>query len=276
MGGRRNRVRKQQAEGVLGLYDLLTGQYVWRMVFPTHRPWLSGVRAIGLGSCGRTGILEMINLQTGEPEFESNLGLTALERPFVNGMGVTTHGDRYLIHLKRGEAYNRVEIDSSNVELKYLNYSDSMWVGYLICIDAETGKGRWHQPVRFDNFQLGQNQPVNLPVYFLTRRVEMDDEFGNRRDYVNFVGVSMETGELLINDLILNGYPNLTRYDCDLENGTATVKFATTELKYRFSSPDDLPPRPVAHLTNENSVPKIVNVAPQILFRQAIHRKTKS
>lgn len=264
---------ESKTERVLGLYDLLTGQFVWRTVFPLKvRGCL--VQRDRIAIIRLEGNLEMLNLQTGEVEFETELGLTNQERKLVTGIGIATRGNKYLVHLKRGETYNRIDLDSINVELKYLNYSDIMWVGHLVCLDSITGKSLWRKPVRFENFQLSQSQPANLPVYFLTRRVVKDDEFGSRGDYVNFVGISLETGELLINALQPNGYPNLASFRCEPNNQLVSVKFARTELFYKFSDPGDVPPRPVAHLTNNNSVPTIVSLKSRNSFdKQLIERE---
>ena len=247
---------KITTEKTLGLYDVLEDKFVWHSVRAAKTMGcLVGQDRIAL--LDTDGTLEVLDLQTGETQFEVDTKIKQFQKRAISGIGVVVKGDRLLFHLKNGDTYNRVDLAGLNVEVKYINYNDTMWMGVLVCVDAKTGKTSWRSPVRFDNFQLAQNQPYELPFYLLTRRVEKEDEHSNQMDYINIAGIDWETGELVFNDLHDYGYPNSIEIHANPVEQQVQIKFATTDIVYQFNQSNDQPPRPVAHLTNQNSVPDL-------------------
>ncbi len=254
-----------KSEKKLGLYDLLEDKFVWNSRFSDDTMGCL-IEQDRIALLNPEGILKVMDVQTGVTQFETESGLQGFQKRTVTGMGVVSRGDKLLFHFKSGETFNRVEINDLDAEVKYINYNDVMWKGLLVCIDAKTGEGAWRRPVRFDNFQIGQGQPFNMPFYLLARRVEHDDKHGSRIDFLNLAGIDWKTGELVFNELQTYGYPNQMEIRCQPEDQQITIRFATTDIVYQIRQIDDAPPRPVANLTNQNSIPNAKAIGPSFAF----------
>ena len=246
---------KITTEKTLGLYDVLEDKLVWHSTYASKAlGCLVGLDSVAILSV--EGKIQLLDLQTGKQKFEVDSQIKSFQKRAITGIGVVVKGDRLLFHLQNGESYNRVDLPGLDVEVKYINYSDAMWMGILVCVNAESGELCWRSPVRFDNFQLGQNQPTDLPFYLLARRVEKDDENSGRTDFLNVAGIDWETGQLAFNDLHEYGYPNQMDIQTLPEERKIKIKFASSEIVYQVDRSQDQPPGTLAYLTNQNSVPE--------------------
>ena len=239
-------------ERTLGLFDLLTDEFVWRSTYPLKtRGCLVQRNRIAILQPRQD--LDILDIQTGKPLFTTELRLEKVDRQRITGIGVAVRDNNYLFHFKKGDTANNFEVDGTGI--KYVNYRDIMWVGHMIFVDSKTGNNLWRSPVRFDNFQICSRQPANTPIHFLLRRITKEDSSGVQRQYINFAGIDIETGSLLVNSLSPYNYRFSTRFTCNPELQQVKIAYFENTLTFKLTNSLDTPPRMVAHLANYNSIP---------------------
>lgn len=249
---------KSKPEKIIGLYDLISEEFVWQRQFPVStiacRVGREGIALLPPGNK-----IEFVDLPTGKTTFQTKLNLSAKDRKRVNGIGVAISGDNYLFHLKRGDSANRVSIPKRGLRIRPISYSDRLWVGSLICVDRQTGKHCWNSPVRFDNLQLCSGQQADLPVYFFVRKVTKEYDLGMSITLVQFIGIDLATGRLAVNHIQSKQLnlrpPYQLRFDASANR--ITLDSAGDQIRFQWTPQPDGPPRPVAHLTDQNSIPQI-------------------
>ncbi len=253
-----DREERSLTEKVMGVFDLLEGEFIWKTEYPMETlACRVGRDRIVVLSAEKD--LEFINVHTGEVEIRTPLNLNPAERAKINGIGVALIQGNYLIHFKRGDSPSRVTLESQGVRIRPLSYSDPLWIGSLLYVDSTTGEKLWDQMVQFDNFQLGPGQPLNTPVYLLVRNVIKQSESSLGDTYVQFVGIEMETGRLVVNYLHPNkgGIRPPFRIVCDAQTQQLTIQSPTHQFNLEVIQDPDSPPQPVAYLTNLNSIPEV-------------------
>ncbi len=124
---------------------------------------------------------------------------------------------------------------------------------FLLAVDSKTGEINWPHPVRFDNFQIEKGLPFYTPVQSFVRRY--DREENGLESYMQFVFLDLETGKTAANVSIPFEYQNRYRMKWDPDKQQIQIDFATNQLNVNLDHLDDSPPRPLASLTNESSIP---------------------
>lgn len=246
------------AHKTMGLFDLLENRFVWKTDYPEATlACRVGRERIAILPPGNK--LDFINTLSGKLEFQTSFDLPHDQRVRINGIGVALNHGNYLIHFKHGDSPSRVSIESRSIRIRPLTYSNRLWVGSLMCVDPMTGANLWTKNVRFDNFQIGPNQPLDAPVYLLVRNVTHEDESGLPIPFVQFAAINVFTGKLVVNHLHLNrqGMRPPFRISCEPENQQMTIESSGHRVLFEFANDKEGAPRPVAHLTNRNSIPEL-------------------
>lgn len=242
---------------LVGLYDLMTDRFVWQKEY-AYRTRACRVEGKYLAVLPpQTGDLEFVSIATGKTEFQTPVQLDSLKRNRITGIGVAPFKGKYLVHFKKGVTENRVEIrtrGTGSVEARYLNYADPMWEGYLASVDPTTGQNTWANTVRFDNFQLAHRQPYSCPLYFLVRRLDIDDQLGNSNSHFQFVAIDIETGKLRANSMIDHNYDYEYQIRCLPLQQQIQFDLRNRRMNFKFDNDSDLPPSPIATITNDTSI----------------------
>jgi outer membrane protein assembly factor BamB len=260
---------------MVGVYDLIAQQFVWKRSFPmTARACRIKDKKIAL--LPPEGDLEIIDIATGKVDFKVPVEFGVSEtqneslRKRVTGIGVEVREGKYLIHFKRGDTRNRVELKSQNVDIRYLNYNDVMWVGNLFLVDPVKKCAVWDHAVQFDNFQIAQGQPNAMPFHLFARRVRR-----NGTTHIQFTGIDLETGRIAVNYMATYNYNVTFDITCDPTEQRVSIDYSNHSIDCDYRGRSDGPPRPLAHLTNANSVPKVKKIKTTRIVDQVALAKEK-
>lgn len=242
-------------EQFVGLYDILKEEFVWQSVYP-YQSLAARVEHEQLLVWPRDGMPELITLADGNRSVIPLDGFTELERRSISGIGVTHFDGIYLLHFQSNqESSYRVELTSRNVELRGLTYEDRFWSGHLVAIDQQTAEPKWEKPLRFEVFQIAKNIPFHSPMYLLNRRVDFQSP-GNSSDYVmQWLLFDLATGSLIVNQSMPFQYRKQFDIRWQPQASRLAIDLNSQQLFLDFSWVDDAPPRPLASLTTDVTIP---------------------
>ena len=236
----------------LGLFDLQTENFVWERQFPfSTKGYVIQNKKIAF--LDPNGELEYLDLANGESLFRSTTGLTQSQRSRVEEIRVATISGTHLIYLRKNTTSDRIDLSPRHVRIRNLHYYDSFWNGFLLAIDSENGVKKWEQPVRFDNFQIAKGLPFYLPVRMFARRY--DRNHAKYQSYMQLILLDVASGKSLANVSMPFDHRNFYRVSWLSEDNQIQIDFPTRQLTVDLTNPTDMPPRPMASLTNESTIP---------------------
>lgn len=241
----------------LGIFDLLSEQFDWQGEHAgnTFGCLTDDNRIIVVPPQGN---LRILDLDTGQQlsEFKIELGD---QRGSVVGVGYLKRQGRYLVFLKiRDLLPSSFGFEGRQFIVRLANYNEAMWHAAVISIDPTTGKNFWDQPARIWQFQVLQDCPDEVPVQFFVRRTRVTEK-GETTENLQFAGIDLETGQLLINHL-----SPTTRYRssylftlrADQATHSLLVNYGDGEVKFDLKAAEaDAPPRPTAFLNRSSAMP---------------------
>jgi hypothetical protein len=239
----------------VGLYDLLDEKFVWDYQYP-FKTVACRVEGTQLAVLPPSGQLEFVELATGEKNASGEIGLTELERQHVQQIGYSTVAGVYFLHLQSSHnRSNRIDRAGEQINIRGANYYDWLWQGHLQAIDRATLKPRWQQAVRLEHFQVARSIPYFLPFYVLVRRYDRENDFESE-NFTQFILIDVESGQSILNHSIPFEYQNNKfRFQWKPKQKRLELKFVKHRLTIDFAHAADAPPRPVASLTNESTIP---------------------
>ncbi|MEM9943575.1 MAG: hypothetical protein AAF939_18575, partial [Planctomycetota bacterium] len=241
----------------LMLFDLTTGKPVWTKRFEESTlgtPVADNQFAFLDDRC-RYRVVDVVSGVESEP-----IEIPELKpmRPKITGIAVSNYQGKHLIHFRRGNlTENRISLPLLKAEVRYIQFADKMWEGYLLLVDPKHQKVEWERPARFDYFQIMQNQPVMSPFYFLSRRVTSNLRRGGV--FIQVVGIEMKTGRIAFNHLGKYSYWVNFEVRCNPEKQSVEIQYAGNKILLKIEDNDQRPPSPVAYLTNSNSIPRLTS-----------------
>ncbi len=199
----------------LQMFNFHTGDFDWERTcpFPTVFSQLDEDR---IAILSRTGVLSVLNIETGQPLFEQQV--KGLKDIHVSKLEVMPMGNRLVCRVSTTETCQpKVELDDVT-EVHFFNIRSSGWLrtGYVFAVDDQTGESLWSAPTPVELFGFLRNTPCNSPFLLALRRANYRTKGNAARNNkgtkprVQLAMIDVDTGHLKYNhlfNLMVNNEP---------------------------------------------------------------------
>jgi tetratricopeptide (TPR) repeat protein len=183
---------EKPGEMVLRMYDPLTETDSWAHQFATgSKGWIVEQQRIAV--LEPTGEFVMINMADGSAEIQTQLA----PEPELQGVYVVASADHYMVATSTTAAD---ENDNIRIEPVPSATNSPTVNSRVYAFDRKTGKLLWPAPVELEQFSLPLQQPTEIPVLTLLRRIRKTVPGQSTKPSCSVLCLDKRTGQVLLRD----------------------------------------------------------------------------